>query len=242
MVPDLVQIGPAPRQEGGDAARQRVALAAAALGAALRVAGQRGRAVGDVVGRALLHDQDAAEGAGQARGALALGQRGDLVGDALARAQAGELGRVGRQHALAVALHELRPRLREQQRVGVKHERHVPRARGANDGGARVEHEPVAPEAGPDHEHVQARQQGHDGCREGLGALAGRGECRQPQQRVHHQIGRVGLDGLRRLRLAHDVAHVGPEARAGHGREERRARVVGAAADDGHPAHLPCSR
>ena len=58
------------------------------------------------------------------------------------------------------------------------------------------------------------------------------------EQRLHDQVGRVGLERGRRLGRTDRKRHVAPQAHARHGRIERRAGVLARAAEDSDTARL----
>ena len=138
MVPEAVGVGAAPGEQGGDAAGERVALAAAALEAAGQVDCQRRRvlpaAASNIIMPALLHDHDAAQRAGQslnprgrALGRVRIGIGRRLAHDVLP--QLLELHHVGREHDLAPSTDERRVLPDKNQGVGVHDHGHAALAR-----------------------------------------------------------------------------------------------------------------
>lgn len=277
VVPETIEVGTAPAQEGRDAARQRVALPSAALEAALQIHHHGGLAVADHVLCALLHNGHAAQRLGErlhlGRGLLAVpGLLSALNLETLP--QPAELNDIGRQDNLFPAHKKLGVAADDGQRIGIQHHGHLLLAGRSEHLGTRLLHERVPAQTWADHEDVQPTEHLNDlsgdliGVRVGRRrrAAAGRVRGRLAHQRVHHQVGRVSLDNgagagcaddvrlfgrctgsvIRLLgpashgeyRLSRRPYHIAAQSGTGHGREVRSARIVLAAANDGHSALL----
>lgn len=216
VVPEAVEVGAAPAEEGRDAARQRVALASAALEAALQIYHHGGLAVADHVLAALLDNGHAAQRLGERLhlGRRLLAVRG-LLGalDLEALPQPAELDDVGRQDHLLPAHEKLWVAADDGQRVGVQHHRHLLLAGRGEHLGARLLHERIPAQTRAYHEHMEPAEHLNDLAGDFIGVRVGR-RCRTAarrlrgrlaHQRMHHQVRRVSLDNGASAGRADDV-------------------------------------
>ena len=160
MLPYAIMIGLPIRQQRRQTPRQRIALPTRPLQSALPITHQRMPSITNIVLLTLLNDSHPTK---RLRQPLAHVRRiARLAIHPLALQQPAELDHVRRQDALGAALHQLRPRLREVQPIGVQHKGDAALARLLDHARARVLHRLVAPETRADDDDVQPAEHRDD--------------------------------------------------------------------------------
>lgn len=209
-VPELVVVGGSPGEERAQGARQRIALAPAALQASLNIGDERRDPVRNHIMGTLLDDGDTTQRIGQPLTGLrflARPVRAVRLGvdfretrhvDPQRFGQAAELVHVGRQDALFVPAHQIRILGHEEEPVGVEDKGNRAGPRFFHHLRHHLEGDPVATQAGSDHQAMQPRKHVDDRASEGWGidglGVLDRGAAWQ--NRVDHQVWRVGFDDL----------------------------------------------
>ena len=184
VLPDTVVVRLAVREQGSQTPREGIALATTALETAFAIGNQRVLPVGNIILWAFLDDGDAAKGLTQLR--TEVFRRAVVDVHAFRFGQPPELDYVGREDAFFTPVYEFRAGLREKKAVCVQDEGDALLPCLGDDGGARVLHEFVAPQAGPDYYDVQAGEHVDYLGGDGFGGFRGGGVFGLAHYGVHH--------------------------------------------------------